>query len=389
MRKIQKLAAYLLIGVLIFSGKDMRTQAAQEIPASVDNQKKIDLKEDSDSAQAEEAIAGIDLTLNKCYQNMGNADKKIKQYLMTDNNLAFSRVGDYVNIRSTPDCSGEILGKLYKNGAATIISKKNGWCLIESGSVKGYIKSDFLVTGEKAAALAKSVGERVATVTTETLKVREKAAQDARVIALVPVDDEFKVVKEQKNWAKIMLNKNEYGYVSSDYINIHIEYEEAVSIEEKQNNDTSVSNTSSSSSSSNLSADGSETSDSTNKINISSPLRSKITTYALQFIGNPYVWGGTSLTNGIDCSGFTQSVLAHFGISIPRTSREQASCGSAVAIANLKPGDLVFYAKNGSINHVAFYIGNGEVISASSPSTGIRITNINYRQPCKAVSYIG
>jgi cell wall-associated NlpC family hydrolase len=117
-------------------------------------------------------------------------------------------------------------------------------------------------------------------------------------------------------------------------------------------------------------------------------IRDNIVEYALQFEGNPYVWGGTSLTRGADCSGFTQSVFRDNGISIPRTSRIQATGGKRVSIDNIEPGDLIFYEKRGTINHVALYIGNGKVISASSPSTGIVIKNYDYRQPYKAVSYI-
>ncbi len=120
----------------------------------------------------------------------------------------------------------------------------------------------------------------------------------------------------------------------------------------------------------------------------SSSLRKEIVAYALQFEGNPYVWGGTSLTTGADCSGFMQSVFRDMGINIPRTSRSQAAGGREVSLGNIKPGDLVFYKKNGIVDHVALYIGNENVISASSPSTGIRVSVYNYRKPCKAVSYI-
>ena len=137
------------------------------------------------------------------------------------------------------------------------------------------------------------------------------------------------------------------------------------------------------SSSSNSSSSSGSPSSSTN-----SSIRNSIVQFALKYEGNPYVWGGTSLTNGADCSGFTQSVFRSFGISIPRTSRSQAVSGRRISISDLQPGDLVFYARNGSINHVAIYIGNGKVISASSPETGIRITSYNYRTPIKAVSYI-
>ena len=113
-----------------------------------------------------------------------------------------------------------------------------------------------------------------------------------------------------------------------------------------------------------------------------------IVDYACQFIGNPYVWGGTSLTKGADCSGFTQSVFAHFGISTGRSSRDQAARGKSISVSDAKPGDLLFYASGDYINHVAIYIGGGQVIHASNPTTGICITPANYRTPCKAVTFL-
>lgn len=101
--------------------------------------------------------------------------------------------------------------------------------------------------------------------------------------------------------------------------------------------------------------------------------------YAKQFVGNPYVWGGTSLTKGADCSGFTQSVYKNFGISIPRTSRTQATAGRKVSVSERQPGDLIFYAKNGRINHVAIYMGNNRVVHASNERTGITTSAYNYR----------
>lgn len=107
--------------------------------------------------------------------------------------------------------------------------------------------------------------------------------------------------------------------------------------------------------------------------------RTKIVNYALKFVGNPYVWGGTSLTNGADCSGYVQSVLKHYDISIPRVACDQATAGKAVKPEKIRVGDLVFYEKDGVVNHVAMYIGNGEVVHASSPSSGIKISKVDYR----------
>ena len=116
-----------------------------------------------------------------------------------------------------------------------------------------------------------------------------------------------------------------------------------------------------------------------------SDVRASVVSYALQFVGNRYVWGGTSLTSGADCSGFVLSVFNKYGVTLPHSSQAQSKMGSTISASELKAGDLIFYAKGGSINHVAIYIGGGQVIHASNPKTGIRISNYNYRTPAKMV----
>lgn len=116
-------------------------------------------------------------------------------------------------------------------------------------------------------------------------------------------------------------------------------------------------------------------------------IRKEMVAYAKQFIGNPYVWGGTSLTNGADCSGFTMSVYAHFDISIPRTAQEQYNAADKISEKDLLPGDLLFYGNSTSnITHVTMYIGNNQVIHASNsapyPKGGIKLSDIGYRKPC-------
>ena len=119
-----------------------------------------------------------------------------------------------------------------------------------------------------------------------------------------------------------------------------------------------------------------------------SATRSAVVAYAKQFLGNPYVYGGTSLTNGADCTGFTQGVYAHFGITTGRSSRDQAAKGREISVSSAQPGDLLFYASGNYINHVAMYIGGGQVIHSSTPATGITISPSNYRTPCKAVTFL-
>lgn len=116
-------------------------------------------------------------------------------------------------------------------------------------------------------------------------------------------------------------------------------------------------------------------------------LGQQIVDYATQFVGNPYVWGGTSLTNGADCSGFVQSVFANFGIGLPRTAASQAGSGTAVDLGSIQAGDLLFYYGDGYINHVTLYMGNGQVVHASNSNTGIIISDYGYRTPTCARRY--
>lgn len=119
-----------------------------------------------------------------------------------------------------------------------------------------------------------------------------------------------------------------------------------------------------------------------------SATRTAIVAYAKQFLGNPYVYGGTSLTEGADCSGFTMSVYKHFGIDIGRSSRDQAAKGREISRSAMQPGDLLFYASGDYINHVAMYIGGGQVIHSSTPATGITLSPADYRTPCKVVTFL-
>ena len=107
--------------------------------------------------------------------------------------------------------------------------------------------------------------------------------------------------------------------------------------------------------------------------------------YAQQFVGNPYVWGGSSLTNGADCSGFTMSVYAHFGINLPHNAAAQSGCGTSVPLDSIQAGDLLFYSDGSGISHVAIYNGDGTVTHASNSNTGITISSYNYRNPVAAV----
>ena len=191
--------------------------------------------------------------------------------------------------------------------------------------------------------------------TTDGLNIRELPNTDAEVVTQVAEGESLDVVEIQEDgWVKVYLDDEEV-YVFADYVEIKSDLETAITMTEL------------------LYGQG------------VSDVRVDLCQYAKQFLGNPYVWGGTSLTKGADCSGFVLSIFKKYGVSLPHSSVAQANYGTKISASELQPGDLVFYAKGGRINHVAIYIGSGQVIHASSPKTGIKISNYNYRTPYKMV----
>ncbi|NTV79459.1 MAG: SH3 domain-containing protein, partial [Clostridiales bacterium] len=266
-------------------------------------------------------------------------------------NLGIAHVENHLNIRAIPGTDGKLVGKMSNNAACEIISISNGWAQIKSGEVEGYVNLEFLLLGQEARERANQVVSTVATVTADSLKVREQPNTDCEVITQVPTGEELDVVDtDTQGWVKVLLDDEEV-FVASEFVSVAEQLKTAVTMTEL------------------LYGEG------------VSDLRVDLCQYAKEFLGNPYVWGGTSLTKGADCSGFTMSVFKNFGYSLSHSSKAQASSGTKVSVSEAVAGDLVFYAKGGSINHVAIYIGNGQVIHASSPSTGIRISSVYYRTP--------
>lgn len=302
--------------------------------------------------------------------------------------LVIAQVNDYVNVRSIPSEEGEILGKLYDKSVGEFIEEDNGWYKITSGSVTGYVKAEYCVTGDDAVALAKKVGNRIATVTTTTLKVREEPSLDATVLGLVPIQDQLLVTEELDNWVKVNIEEGD-GYVSLDYVTLSTEFVKAESKEEEEARlakeeaeRKAALEAARKAEEKNRKAAKSESSATTSEAPIvyatgESALGQSVASYACQFVGNPYVYGGTSLTNGADCSGFVMSVYANFGVSLPHSSSGDRSVGTAVdGLANAQPGDIICYS-----GHVAIYIGNGQIVHASTAKTGIKISDVNYRTP--------
>lgn len=276
--------------------------------------------------------------------------KTIQELLPNYSNIGVANVDNYLNIRQEASEDGSLCGKLPKNAGCEILEDSNGWFKIKSGGVTGYVKSEYLLTGDDAWNKADEVKTMTATVDTETLYVREAMNTDCKIVALVSGEEELEVLEQNDNWAKVQVDSDQ-GYVSLDYVRLGYELPKAESVTELKAS------------------------------NAVSSTRVSIVEYAKQFLGNPYVWGGTSLTKGADCSGFTMSIYAHYGVSLPHSSAAQSQMGTKVSSSEVRPGDLLFYGSGKHVNHVAMYIGGGKVIHASTEKTGIKISNAFYRTP--------
>ena len=288
--------------------------------------------------------------------------------------VAIAQVDNYVNIRSTPSEEGEIVGKLYNNSAATVQATEGDWYQITSGNCSGYVRCEFVVVGDEE--LAKSVSTRLATVTTQTLYVREEATTESSVLGMVPEGDDLVVVDESMadtGWVKVSLLDYE-GYVSLEFVTLSTDYTVAESKEEearrlaKEEAERKAAAAASSKRSSGSYYTGGSS--------YSAPSGSggaAVVSYASQFVGNPYVYGGSSLTNGTDCSGFVMSVYSAFGVGLPHSSSAMRSVGYGVDVNSMQAGDIVCYS-----GHVGIYTGNGTIVNALNTSSGITYTNVNY-----------
>ncbi len=267
-------------------------------------------------------------------------------------NIGIAEVQNHLNVREGPGESYELVGKMNKHAGCEIVDVSGNWLRIKSGKVDGYVHNDFLLVGKSAVEAAKKYLTLMAEVTTTTLFVRGEPTTDSIVLTMVPMGEELEIVEgtADDDWVKIRIDEDE-GYISTEFCKISEQLEKAVTMKELRYGQGV------------------------------SELRVNLVNYSKQFLGNPYVWGGTSLTKGCDCSGYVMQIFKKFGIKMPRTSRQQVNVGTKIKPSEAKPGDLFFYSKAGRINHVAIYIGGGQVINASNPRVGIRINNAYYRTP--------
>ena len=296
--------------------------------------------------------------------------------------LVIADVSGWVNIRDYPDeKKGKVLGKLYDESVGHYIEEENGWYKIKSGTVTGYVKGEYCITGVDAIKEARDVEITYATINTGTLRVREKPTVQSAILGTFSRGDDLVVLAEEDGFAKVAYN-NKSGYISLEYVDIHKEFVEAESIEEerarlaaekkaREDAQRKAQAALAAEQAKKKAAEQAEAAKQTYSGD-SYELGRQVVDYACQFVGNPYVYGGTSLTDGCDCSGFTMSVYAHFGVKLPRTGQRNA--GYAISsLSEAQPGDLLFYS-----GHVAIYMGNNQIVHAATPSQGIVIGNASY-----------
>ena len=262
-----------------------------------------------------------------------------------------------LNIRQEASTDSEVIGILTNHNACELLEDAGDWYKVTSGKVTGYVNKQYLVTGDEAEAIAEQEIKTVATVNTETLNVRAEKSTEAAVLSQVGNSEAFTVNSVADGWVEISVDDS-VGYISQDYVTLAQALPTAKTIEQVKYGDGV------------------------------SDVRASVVSYALQFVGNRYVWGGTSLEKGIDCSGFTMRILGKYGISLPHSSKAQPSCGTKISASDAKPGDLFFYGSGRSISHVAIYIGNGQIVHASNKRDGIKVSNAYYRNPICVTRYL-
>lgn len=347
------------------------TEKEEEVKLTAGVQTAVEMPNPPAAEEAAEGEVAVIDASDIAAQQMASEEENYK-------NLVIAKCNDYVNVRQEPSEEAEILGKLYDKSVGDFISEaEGGWYQIKSGSVTGYVKAEYVVTGEAAIELAKEVRKRIATVTTTTLLVREEPTTDSKCLGMVGMEDDLSVLEEGgelEGWVKVPIEEGE-GYVSTEFVNLHTEF---VKAESKAEEEARLAREKAARDAANAAArkKSGKKGGSSSYSSAGGGSGANVANFALQFVGNPYVYGGSSLTNGTDCSGFTMSVYANFGVSLPHSSGAQRSCGYDVGgLANAQPGDLVCYS-----GHVGLYIGGGQIVHASTAKTGIKVSNADYRQ---------
>ncbi|WP_251386764.1 C40 family peptidase [Mediterraneibacter agrestimuris] len=371
-RKKQQLIVSALVGAIMIPGCALTAEAAEE------------QKENTSTLP----IAGIESVLEECYKT--NVKENINLYMVPTKegeylNRAFSNVseGDFAYIRNAPDNESDWVGKLYCDSTVTVLDYAGEWTKIQSGSVEGYVPGNVLHTGEEAKQRAQDYEKEEATVEAYVLNVRAGQGTDAEILTQIELDEKYEVTGEAVgNWYPVKVGEID-GWVSGNYINIETTWTYAESKEEEEQRiaqeeaDKALAEALAADTSKGIRPDSSDMqTDAWETMGYpdgGTSAGQAVINFACQFIGNPYVWGGTSLTQGADCSGFVQSVYANFGISLPRTTYDMVNIGYEVSYDQAVPGDIVLYD-----GHVGLYMGDGNIVNAMNEVDGIGICTATY-----------
>ena len=284
--------------------------------------------------QSELPSVGIEEVLDHCYSS--GKEIEIEKYLVPTEkgeylDMAFADVETFLYIRSEPTTESEWVGKLYPDDAAKIMGPVDEWTKVQSGSVTGYVYSKYITVGKKAEEKAQKIVKKKQEKRLEKKKIEKENPEKEEVLERPEQIFEYAESKEE-----------EESRLEKEAEEARRREEEARKKAEEEAKEKAGSG-------------------------------QAIVDYACQFIGNPYVWGGTSLTNGADCSGFVQSVYKHFGVSLPRTSGQMRGAGTGVSYSEAIPGDVICYD-----GHVGIYMGDGQIVNAINRSKGIGVLSATY-----------
>lgn len=344
----------------VSTGTAVGTQAAISTGTAVSTSQAVTMQSGTEKTSKEDALAKKAANKEKAEKKKKALDKKWKNTA-----VAVSK-DDVINIRKSPSGNGKKIAKMENGDAVNIIgnSKDGNWVKVKSGKAKGYVwKKSLIKGGVKVEKLADKYATTYAELkdSVDVLNLRKKKSLSASIVTQLKDDDVCTVIKEGEKWLKVRVNGCK-GYVARKYTDTYRKFDTATILDTKKKQAASE--------------DAAEETLSFTKSD--EKLGNQIVNYALKFVGNPYVWGGTSLTKGADCSGFVMSVYQKFGYSLPHSSASQANCGKKVDIKDLQPGDLVFYRHGSRIGHVVMYIGNGKAVEAMGKKWGIVKSNLNY-----------
>jgi len=300
-------------------------------------------------------------------------------------NLAIAQVNHYVNVRKEPTTDSEILGKIYNGAVAQILDvagEDQDWFHVVSGSVEGYIKSEYFLYGDAAVEAVDSYVTRYATVLANRLNVRQEPGTDSKRIGYISHGEKVKLLEQQGDWLLIQYTEDKTGYVAAEYVTVSEEFIYAKSIEEERAEQAAQRELAQ-----RMAAQEQAAPENTVVTPLTPPatlytsneeLRRSIVDYAMLYLGYPYVHGGRSLAGGTDCSGFTCYIYADFGYSISRTpSGQYSSDGRSIDYSEIQPGDIICYGKS-KCTHVGMYIGDGQIIHAANSRKGVVIYDADY-----------